>query len=165
MTQQLERVCIETPLAGDYATNTAYARACMLDALTRGEAPYLGHLLYPQVLDDQTPLDRDMGIRAHLAWMASADRVVFYIDRGVSRGMHLAVAEGRRLGKTMEVRTLGEDWAHRYIERPTHLVDRRARVIDALRVAGDRRDWNEINRLEAELDALEGSTAEAEVPE
>lgn len=81
--------------------NVAYAKACMLDSLHRGEAPYASHLLLaqPGILNDTVPAERALGIAAGLAWGAKADLTAVYTDRGISGGMKLgierAIAEGR----------------------------------------------------------------------
>lgn len=106
-------VIIESPYAGPtpeaVAANVAYARACLLDSLRRGEAPIASHLLYTQVLNDLIPEERALGIAAGLAWRLACqlkadplheilvgDRTrrlavpvfpAFYIDFGWSRGM------------------------------------------------------------------------------
>lgn len=85
------RVQIESPYAGDVEANTAYARACLLDSLRRGEAPFASHLLYTQVLDDLRPEDRNLGMDAGFAYLLRADLVAFYVDRGMSRGMLAAL--------------------------------------------------------------------------
>ena len=74
----------------DRDANVAYARSCLLDCLRRGEGPIASHLLIPQVLDDLKPLERELGIAAGLAWHDVADAIVFYTDRGWSRGMRYA---------------------------------------------------------------------------
>ena len=83
------RVVILSPYSGDVEANIAYARECLKDSLARGEAPFVAHLLYTQVLDDSVPEDRYVGMKAGLAWMNSGvvDAVVIYTDRGFSRGM------------------------------------------------------------------------------
>ena len=47
---QLEEVLIESPLASPtvegLVKNKKYARACLRDSLSKGEAPYASHLLY-----------------------------------------------------------------------------------------------------------------------
>ena len=63
---------------------------CLLDSLNRGEAPIASHLLHTQVLDDTDPAQRKMGIAAGVAWHTAADLIVFYVDRGWSRGMEAA---------------------------------------------------------------------------
>ena len=88
----MKLVILESPYAGDVEANVAYARKCMRDSLTRGEAPIASHLLYtqPGVLDDGDPFEREHGIAAGLAWRRVADAAVFYVDRGWSTGMRAA---------------------------------------------------------------------------
>lgn len=64
----MRRVIIESPYAGDVELNAQYARECLRDSLTRGEAPIASHLLYtqPGVLDDAVPRERALGIEAGL---------------------------------------------------------------------------------------------------
>lgn len=104
----MRRVIVESPYAGDVGLNIAYARACLLDCLRRGEAPIASHLLYtqPGVLDDNIPAERALGIDAGLAWRAVADAAVFYIDLGWSRGMSAAHQLYVREAKTHEIRNL-----------------------------------------------------------
>lgn len=99
-------VMLETPYAGDVEANEDYARRCMLHALRRGEAPMAGHLLYTQVLKDANPTERELGIRAHLAWLRRSRGVVLYTDRGVSKGMQQAIELGMTLDVPIEQRTL-----------------------------------------------------------
>ena len=87
----MENVMIESPYAGDVERNEDYARRCLLDSLRRGEAPMAGHLLYTQVLNDGNESERALGIRAHMAWLRHASKVVVYEDLGVSKGMQLAI--------------------------------------------------------------------------
>lgn len=91
----MKRVIIESPYAGDVEANVAYARECMLDSLRRGEAPFLSHLLYTQVLDDLLPTEREQGISAGFAWAHAAELWAFYIDLGMSPGMTAALARAR----------------------------------------------------------------------
>lgn len=83
------RVIIESPYAGFVERNIIYARACVRDSLSRGEAPIASHLLYTQtgILNDEIPSERLWGINAGLAWKEVAEKHVFYIDYGYSKGM------------------------------------------------------------------------------
>ena len=107
----MKRVIIESPYAGDVARNLRYVRACMRDALMRGEAPFASHALYtqPGVLRDDVPEERELGIRAGFAWRAGADTVV-YEDLGTSRGMELGIESARLQRGLIEWRALGDDW-------------------------------------------------------
>lgn len=108
----MRRVVLESPYAGNVLRNLRYARAAMADCLLRGEAPFASHLLYTQegVLDDLDPEQRQMGIKAGLAWGFSADAVVVYEDLGISLGMGQAIREHRKALRTIEYRTL-PGWA------------------------------------------------------
>jgi len=102
-------VIVESPFAGEVEANVAFARACMLDCLRRGEAPFASHLLYPQVLDDLDPEERRQGIEAGLAWGERAEATVVYTDRGISGGMELGIERARKADRPVEFRTLGGD--------------------------------------------------------
>jgi len=88
----VKTVLLESPYAGDVPRNEAYARRAMTYLLGSGYAPFAGHLLYTQVLDDTVPEQRNRGIDAHLAWMDRVDEVWFFLDHGWSRGMRQALA-------------------------------------------------------------------------
>ena len=99
-------VILESPYTGDIERNTAYARAAMTNSLNLGECPFLGHLLYTQVLDDLEPAQCAAGIAAHLAWMRRADGVVVYTDLGISPGMEAGIAQAKLLSLPLTYRTL-----------------------------------------------------------
>jgi len=107
-----QRVIIESPFGGDVERNVRYARACMADCLSRGEAPFASHLLYtqPGVLDDSVPEERELGILAGFAWREGA-RTVVYTDLGVSAGMVQGIHHAQSVGSDIEYRTLGGEWA------------------------------------------------------
>jgi hypothetical protein len=101
-------VIIESPFAGDVEANTEYARRCVRDSLSRGEAPIASHLLYtqPGILDDDVPSERQWGIDAGLAWRVVAEASVVYTDRGISRGMEYGIAAAEKAGKAIEYRSI-----------------------------------------------------------
>ena len=100
------RVIVESPYAGTVEANVAYAREAMRHCLDHGEAPFASHLLYTQIYDDTDPKERERGIQAGYEWMHNADLVAFYIDRGWSSGMLMALKVARLLQKKTEVRSL-----------------------------------------------------------
>jgi hypothetical protein len=99
-------VILESPYAGDVMENIKYAQTCMKDMLKRGEAPFASHLLYTQVLDDTRANERARGIEAGFAWKPYAYKTIFYIDRGWSKGMRLALEYCHQNGIAFEVRNL-----------------------------------------------------------
>ena len=107
-TDILRLVIVESPYAGDVSANVEYAQRCVKDALERGEAPLASHLLYtqPNILDDDIPTERQMGIEAGLAWRRVADATVVYTDRGISSGMEYGIATAKSAGIPIEYRRL-----------------------------------------------------------
>jgi hypothetical protein len=104
----MKKVIIESPYAGDVEKSIDYARKCVKDSLTRGEAPIASRLLYtqPGILDDDKPDQRKLGIDAGLEWLSVADIHAFYTDLGWSKGMEAALAKASAEGKTINIRTL-----------------------------------------------------------
>ncbi len=101
-------VIVESPYAGDIERNVKYARACLHDCLSRGEAPFASHLLYtqPGVLDDNVPEERKRGIEAGLAWGEKAGKTVVYIDYGITKGMEMGIERAKNAGRPVEYRRL-----------------------------------------------------------
>lgn len=99
-------IIIETPYSGDVDGNIAYARACLLDSLRRGEAPIASHLLHTQVLDDMQPDERSLGIEAGLAWYSVATKCVVYTDRGISGGMKMGIDRAMQHDVAVEYRSI-----------------------------------------------------------
>lgn len=102
------KVILESPYAGDIIENLKYARECVRDSLSRGEAPIASHLLYTQdgILDDNIPEERQWGISAGLEWKSVADKHIFYIDRGISKGMEYAMNFATEKSIPMEFRNI-----------------------------------------------------------
>lgn len=99
-------VIIETPYSSDVEGNIAYARACLLDSLRRGESPIASHLLHTQVLDDMQPDERSLGIEAGLAWYRVATKCVVYTDRGISGGMKMGIDRAMQHDVAVEYRSI-----------------------------------------------------------
>lgn len=103
-------VLIESPLSGSVRRNMAYAKAAMLDSLQRGEAPFVMHLHYPLVLDDDNPAERAKGIEAGLSWGRKAELTAAYVDFGTSDGMRIGIARAKEEGRPVELRTIDFVW-------------------------------------------------------
>jgi hypothetical protein len=109
----MKLVILESPYAGDIDANVEYARACVRDSLSRGEAPIASHLLYtqPGILCDEDPHERQWGIDAGLAWKAVAQGSVVYCDLGVSKGMEYGIAAAKEAGLPVEIRHIRQPFS------------------------------------------------------
>jgi hypothetical protein len=121
-------VLVESPYAGDVATHIAYARKAMRDCFMRGEFPFASHLLYtqPNILDDNIPAERALGIEAGLAWGYFAQKTVVYADYGISKGMAYGIETAKRVERPVEMRFIGEvngeDYSNWGLETRTEAV-------------------------------------------
>lgn len=106
----MRTVILESPLAPNalatQAQHVAYALKCVRDCMSRGEAPFASHLLYPQCYDDAIPAERELGIAAGLAIGARLEATVVYLDFGLSTGMRRGVVEAVELGRAIYLRRL-----------------------------------------------------------
>lgn len=108
----MKRVVIESPLSAatpeEKARNIRYARAACRHSIYLGEAPFASHLLYdqPDLLDDGIESERELGIKAGLAFVRDADATVVYTDLGISNGMKMGIEEAERVGRPVIYRSL-----------------------------------------------------------
>ncbi|WP_315751278.1 hypothetical protein [Bradyrhizobium sp. SZCCHNS3055] len=104
--QDIKLVILESPYAGEVHANVAYARRCLKDCALRNESAQASHLLLTQVLNDNDPGERSLGIALGLAWRRAADYSVFYTDRGWSRGMLDALESALDENRPISIRSL-----------------------------------------------------------
>lgn len=83
-----------------------YAKECALDSFNRGEAPFVPHLLYTEILDDSIMEERRLGMAAGATWLQQAQRVAVYTDLGISSGMKQEIAQATSAFIPVEYRTL-----------------------------------------------------------
>ena len=90
-------VYIASPYAGDVETNVAFAKAACRYAMEQGCTPVAVHLLYPQILNDAVPAEREAGIQMGLRVLEACDELWLCGDR-MSHGMQAEQAAAERLG-------------------------------------------------------------------
>lgn len=90
-------VYIASPYAGNTAVNTAFARAACRMAVSRGCVPIAPHLLYPQILDDGIPKQRECGIRMGIRLLGICGEL-WLCGNCISCGMHKEMERARQLG-------------------------------------------------------------------
>lgn len=90
-------IYIASPYAGDVEQNVAFAKRACRHAISQGHTPIAVHLLYPQLLDDKEPAEREIGLRLGHRALESCDELWVCGDR-ISSGMAQEIAEAQKLG-------------------------------------------------------------------
>lgn len=93
-----------------------YLRMAMADCIRRGESPMASHHLLPAILMDDSPYERQLGIRAGLAWGVHAAAICVYSQLGVSPGMAQAISAYKDMGKPIEWRGIDPRQVRRILE-------------------------------------------------
>lgn len=90
-------VYIASPYAGDVEANVAFAKVACRYAMQHGCTPVALHLLYPQMLDDAVPAEREAGIQMGLRVLEACDELWLCGER-MSHGMQAELVAAKRLG-------------------------------------------------------------------
>lgn len=96
-------IYIASPYAGDIEANTAFAKKACRYAIHQGHTPIAVHLLYPQMLDDAEPTEREIGLRLGHRVLEVCDELWCCGDR-ISSGMAREIEEAQKLGNGMNVK-------------------------------------------------------------
>ena len=90
-------VYIASPYAGDVEHNVEFARAACRYCIKRGNVPIAVHLLYPQILDDTDPEQREIGLKLGRCILEKCDEM-WVVGENISPGMSAEIDEAERLG-------------------------------------------------------------------
>ena len=93
----MKLIYVASPYAGDIEKNTEFAKRACRHAMGEGHVFFAPHLLYPQLLDDSNPQERQAGLDMGLVMLPRCDELWCYGDH-ISLGMHLEIEEAGRLG-------------------------------------------------------------------
>jgi len=113
--QTPQPVIIESPYSGDIEKNVSYAWECLNDSYFRhNEAPIATHLLWTKLSTDciekeHIPDDKEGRKRAMTKCRElrkKINKVIFYVDRGWSGGMKLALEECKEDSIPYEIRRI-----------------------------------------------------------
>ena len=96
---------IASPVAGEMEATIACAKKACRYAIRQGHTPIAVHLLYPQMLDDSDPAERETGLRLGHRVLEVCDELWCCGDR-ISSGMAREIEEAQRLG--IPIRQIGE---------------------------------------------------------
>ena len=94
------KVYVASKYAGDIGLNVKNAVRYCRYVINQGYIPIASHLLYPQILDDSNPAERELGLQFGLALLAICDEV--WVFGEVSKGMAVEIEEAARLSKPVK---------------------------------------------------------------
>lgn len=91
------KVYVASKYAGDVDANVAAAITYCRRVVDEGHMPVASHLLYPQILNDNVPRERELGLLFGLALLRMCDEV--WVFGTISPGVAQEIDEARRLKK------------------------------------------------------------------
>lgn len=91
------KIYVASKYAGDVDTNTKAAVDYCRKVIDAGHMPVASHLMYPQILNDNNPAERELGLMFGLALLKICDEV--WVFGPVSPGMAQEIEEAKRLNK------------------------------------------------------------------
>jgi len=95
------KVYIVSPYAGDVDANVKNAVTYCRFAINKKKIPVASHLLYPQMLNDNIPEEREIGTLYGLSLLAICDEIWCFGDE-LSPGMEKEIKEAKRLKKRIK---------------------------------------------------------------
>ena len=93
----MKLIYVASPYAGDTEKNIEYAKQACRYVLNEGNAFFCPHLLYPQILDDNNPEERRLGINIGKEFLSKCDELwVFgeHISQGMFEEIEFAKVKG-----------------------------------------------------------------------
>lgn len=94
------KVYVASKYAGDVGANVKAAIGYCRVVINKGYMPVASHLLYPQILNDNDPEERELGLLFGLSLLRDCDEV--WVFGEVSPGVSREIEEARRLNKHIE---------------------------------------------------------------
>lgn len=148
-------VYICSPYAGDIKKNVEFAKAACRYAMRQNYTPVAVHLLYPQLLDDTDPVQRQTGIRMGLRVLEASDELWLCGSR-ISNGMNAELTAAKRLG--IPVKEISESEIQGEISMKQYGV---WAVRSANSVCGAAQSWCKHNGEPIKFDTYEQAAAHA----
>ncbi|WP_352416497.1 DUF7768 domain-containing protein [Oscillibacter ruminantium] len=93
----MKRIYVASPYAGDIENNTEFAKNACRFVMNQGHAFFCPHLLYPNILDDDNPKERQLSLDMGLVMLESCDELWCFGER-ISHGMMAEIEEAETLG-------------------------------------------------------------------
>jgi len=92
----MKLIYVASPYRGDAAQNRAYAKQACRYVARQEQAFCAPHLLYPEILNDNDPAERQLGLEMGLEALSRCDEL-WCFGPVISDGMHMELAEAERL--------------------------------------------------------------------
>lgn len=92
-----KKIYVASKYAGDVDTNVALAITYCRRVIDEGYMPIASHLLYPQILNDNIPEERELGLMFGLALLRTSDEM--WVFGSVTSGVAREIEEAKRLKK------------------------------------------------------------------
>lgn len=92
-----KKIYVASKYAGDVDTNVASVITYCRRVIDEGYMPIASHLLYPQILNDNIPEERELGLMFGLALLRTCDEV--WVFGSVTSGVAREIEEAKRLKK------------------------------------------------------------------
>lgn len=102
----MKLIYVASPYAGDIKKNTEFARKACHYVMEQGHAFFAPHLLYPQLLNDANPQERQAGLDMGLAMLTKCNELWACGDR-ISSGMQSEIDLAKQLG--IQIRYVSEE--------------------------------------------------------
>ena len=90
------KIYVASKYAGDVKANTEAAVMYCRKVIRDGYMPVASHLLYPQILDDNDPAQRELGLLFGLALLKLCEEV--WVFGEISKGVAQEIDEAKKLG-------------------------------------------------------------------
>ncbi len=101
-----KKIYVVSKYAGDVKKNVSYAITYCKFVIAMGHQPIASHLLYPQMLNDNVPEERQLGCDFGMNLLRICDEV-WVFGSEYSKGMKAEVSKARQLG--MMIRNFTDD--------------------------------------------------------
>ena len=106
----MKLIYVASPYAGDVARNVEYAKQACRTVMESGHCFIAPHLMYPAVLNDMVPVERQAGIEMGLTLLHRCDEL-WAFGPVVSSGMQAEIAEAEWLRIPVRRMEVAEEFA------------------------------------------------------
>lgn len=89
-------IYVASSYAGDIQKNTEFAKIACHHVMEQGHAFFCPHLLYPNILNEHNPKERQLGLDMGLAMLKSCDEL-WVFGKHISQGMSMEIERAKEL--------------------------------------------------------------------